>query len=343
MTPERAAAIDAFLQANGWGDATYSFLSGDASFRSYQRVVDDKRSAVLMDAPPAQEPLSPFIKMDEYLIHLGYSAPIIYARDNDQGFLLLEDLGDALFSRYLARKPAEEAQCYLTAADMLIDLHRQTQLPDFVDTYSTEIMLRESALFTDWYLAPVVGQAEAAHARIEFLRLWKLLIERMPYLSNVVVLRDFHADNLLWLPKRDGVAKIGLLDFQDALIGSPVYDLVSLLEDARRDVQPETSMTVLNHYIQQMQWDFDSFMACYHLMGAQRNMKIIGIFARLAMRDAKPHYLHYLPRVWKHLHHDLQHPILRPIKNWLNAVLPQEAQQDGATILQLQPKQGTHG
>jgi len=322
MTAPRSELAQEFLRQNGWGEAQCSFLSGDASFRSYQRAVLGTQQAVLMDAPPEKEPLPPFIRMAEYLKRAGYSAPAILARDPERGFLLLEDLGDNLYSRFLEREPAREASIYLEATNLLIDLHRQKSSPPDIAEYDTELLLRESVLFVDWYLAAVIGSEQAATLRPEFLKLWQDLFERAPWLPNVVVLRDYHADNLLWLPERTGVARVGLLDFQDAVMGSPAYDLVSFIEDARRDVQPETSMTAVNHYIQQMQWDADSFMALYSLLGAQRNCKIVGIFTRLAVRDGKEHYLSLLPRVWKHLEHDLQHPILRPLQNWLQEVLP---------------------
>ncbi len=313
-----------FLQANGWGAARCEFLSGDASFRSYQRVIMGDKKAVLMDAPPEKEPLPPFITMAEYLSSHGYSAPTILARDTKLGFLLLEDLGDDLYSQWLNVKPTHEATIYKEATNFLIDLHRQTEQPDGVAEYDVERLLEEAVLFIDWYCVATLGKDRAAELRPEFIALWRELFERAPWLPNVVVLRDFHADNLLWLPNREGMAKVGLLDFQDAVMGSPAYDLLSLVEDARRDVQPETAMTIINHYIQQMQWEADSFMACYAMLAAQRNSKIVGIFTRLAMRDDKHDYLALLPRVWKHLEHDMQHPIMKPLQQWMDKHIPAE-------------------
>ena len=324
-SPRKTAALK-FLQSNGWGEGRCEFLSGDASFRSYDRVTLGEKTAVLMDAPPEKEPLGPFTLMANYLTSQGYSAPKILAQDSENGFLLLEDLGDDLYSEWLKDAPVKEADLYMEAANFLIDLHKQEQAKPEIEEYSTELLLRESVLFIDWYLAATLGHAEAAALRPDYLKLWEELFENAPWLPNVVVLRDFHADNLLWLPEREGVAKVGLLDFQDAVMGSPVYDLVSFIEDARRDVQPETAMTVVNHYMQQMQWEPDAFRACYAMLGAQRNFKIIGIFTRLAQRDKKEHYLDLLPRVWQHLEHDLQHPIMRPMLKWLEQVLPDAAQ-----------------
>ncbi len=322
MAASRKQAAQAFLQANGWGEAKCEFLSGDASFRSYQRVHLGNKHAVLMDAPPEKEPLPPFIHMAEYLTGHGYSAPHIIARDLETGFLLLEDLGDDLYSEWLKEKSAYESQLYLEATNFLIDLHQKQEKPESIPEYDTDMLLREAALFVDWYLAAMLGEERAAELRPGYLKLWEDLFARAPWLPNVVVLRDYHADNLLWMPEREGVARVGLLDFQDAVMGSPAYDLVSFIEDARRDVAPETAMTAINHYIQQMQWESDSFMALYALLGAQRNCKIIGIFTRLAVRDNKHNYLNLLPRVWKHLENDMEHPIIRPLRAWMDEALP---------------------
>jgi aminoglycoside/choline kinase family phosphotransferase len=336
-TAKRAAAMDAFLQASGWGDAEVSFLSGDASFRSYQRVTLKGQQAVLMDAPPEKEPLEPFISIAEYLLEQGYSAPKILARDHDEGFLLLEDLGNDLYSAVLKENPVKEAKLYLAATDQLIDMHRKNQVTIDLPKYDETLLLEEAVLFIDWYVAAVLGHEKAAELRPGFLSLWQDIFARAPFLPPVLVLRDYHADNLLWLPERTGIARVGLLDFQDAVIGSPAYDLVSFIEDARRDLQPETAMTVMNYYLQQMRWDADAFRACYAMLGAERNLKIIGIFTRLAIRDQKPHYLELLPRVWNHLLNDIEHPMIRPLHNWLDRHLPDAEQRSIPPFAENQP------
>lgn len=320
---QRSQQIDTFLQRNGWGDAERRPLAGDASFRRYERVVEAARRAVLMDAPPDRESVQPFIQVDQYLVEWGYSAPRILARDVEAGLLLLEDLGDDSFTRLLKNAPLKEHTLYMKAGDLLVDLHQRDTARCDLPEYDEARLLDELALFADWYLPAVLG-AEAEKHRARLIDIWRGLLASMPFLPPVLVLRDYHADNLMWLPQREDVAQVGLLDFQDAVTGSPAYDLVSCLEDARRDLQPETVQVVLNHYLQQMAWDRSDFMAVYALLGAQRNTKIIGIFTRLAQRDGKMQYLDYLPRVWQHLHHDLQHPILNPYREWLDRVLPQE-------------------
>lgn len=315
-------AIDTFLAVAGWEGAERSFLAGDASFRHYDRVQKEGRTAVMMDAPPEKEPLAPFIKVGQFLGEKGYSAPQIYALDLERGLLLLEDLGDDSYTRLLQAQPHQESKLYLAACDVLAALHQHQAKELSVPEYSMEKLLDEALLFTDWYLAAMLGEAKARALRPEYLAIWSEILATLPFLLPVVVLRDYHADNLLWLPQREGVQQVGLLDFQDALIGSPAYDLVSLLEDARRDVPPEIVQMGINRYLQKTGWDRSDFMLHYAVLGAQRNCKIIGIFTRLARRDGKQHYLTLLPRVWGHLHNDMQHPVLRPLKEWMDEVLP---------------------
>lgn len=322
--PENHAEnIAAFLATSGWGDADRSFLAGDASFRHYDRITAPTRTAVMMDAPPAKEPLTPFIQVAEFLTQAGYSAPKIYARDLEHGFLLLEDLGDDSFSKVVQHHPTWEGKLYFAAADVLAHLHQIESPALAVPPYDTEKYLQEVSLFTDWYLPAILGESKAKALREEYLNLWRDLIAQMPFLPPVVVLRDYHADNLLWLPQREGVQNVGLLDFQDALMGSPAYDLVSLLEDARRDVQPENVQITINRYLQQAHWNKADFMVHYSILAAQRNSKIIGIFTRLAKRDGKQHYLSLIPRVWAHLNQDMRHSVLKPLSLWMDKHLPE--------------------
>lgn len=318
----RRLAMEAFVARAGWEDAELKPLAGDASFRRYERVFAPGRQAVLMDAPPEKEDIGPFVLVDDYLVQIGLSAPRILAEDREQGFLLLEDLGDDSYTRLLTRAPHEELTLYLAAVEALAEMHRlnreKSKLPA-VPAYDHAVLMREVALFSDWFLPAVMGQSAQTEALgKEFLALWDSLLKAYPPAQDVAVLRDYHADNLLWLPERDGIRRVGQLDFQDALIGHAAYDLVSLLEDARRDVSSVTVQAAIAHYLAMVQeHDVESFHAYYALLGAQRNAKIIGIFVRLGVRDGKKHYTHYLPRVWRHFLHDLQHPWLTPVRDWV--------------------------
>lgn len=320
----RRQLMEDFVTRAGWEGADIRPLAGDASFRRYERVFLDGKQAVLMDAPPEKEDILPFIKVGKYLCSLGFSAPQILAEDLENGFLLLEDLGDDSYTRLLSANSEKEEELYAAAIDVLVKLHQQKAALD-VPAYDIPTLMREISLFSEWYLPAVMGESEEMQARAaEFKALWAEILEQNPLTMYVPVLRDYHADNLLWRPEREAHQRVGLLDFQDALMGHAAYDLVSLLEDARRDVKPETVNAMLTHYIKAAGAEEQAFMRDYALLGAQRNTKIIGIFVRLGVRDGKTHYTKYLPRVWGHFMHDLQHPALSALKNWVEANIPQD-------------------
>lgn len=317
---DRSLLIDAFIARCGWEGASRAPLAGDASFRRYERVHLQGKRAVLMDAPPPQEDVRPFVRIARELGQYGLSAPRIMAADETQGFLLLEDLGDDLYSRVLRATPALEEELYLAAADVLAELYHVAPRADYsaVAPYDEALMMRECMLFAQWFLPAVMGAERAQPLAEEFAALWKGILAALPPAAKVLVLRDFHADNLLWLPQREGLGRTGLLDFQDAVIGSPAYDMVSFLEDARRDVLPSVAEKVIGRYLRVTAQDERAFRDSYAVLGAQRNCKIVGIFVRLAVRDKKPGYLSFLPRVWRHLEGDMAHPLLRPLNVWMD-------------------------
>jgi aminoglycoside/choline kinase family phosphotransferase len=331
----RDAAMHAFLAQTPWADAQLHPLKGDASFRRYTRLARGAETAMLMDAPPPKEDVRPYLAVARHLRARGYSAPDILAEDADQGFLLLEDLGDDLFTGVLAGrrildKPVSERDLYLRAVDLLAAWRRdphmarpraQLTLPD----YSETLLLQEAALLCDWFLPQALGDTRAQALREEYLALWRAILNAHPVTGDLLVHRDYHADNLLWLPRRTAHAGVGLLDFQDAVWGHPAYDLASLLEDARRDVGGDTVHACIERYLAQTHADADAFMTAYAVLAAQRNCKIIGIFVRLAVRDGKHGYLHYLPRVWRHLQYDLEHPALARLRAWVDRQIPEAA------------------
>ena len=320
---DREKLKDDFLAEAGWHGAQRTLLAGDASFRKYDRVHHKGTQAVLMDAPPPVEDVRPFLRIADWLVEAGFSAPRILARDEANGFLLLEDLGDDSYTKLLQREPARESELYREAGALMAELHQATMsLPAEILPYDAEKMHQEADLLVDWYLRAVRGPEAAAEAMPGWRAAWAQLFAQLPSLPPVLVLRDYHADNLMWVPTRDGTGRVGLLDFQDALIGSPAYDLVSFLEDARRDVAPETVDAVLAEYIAQSGVDGALLRLHYAVLGAQRNAKILGIFLRLTLRDGKPHYLNYLPRVWSHFRHDVKHPALQAIAAWTERWLP---------------------
>lgn len=302
MTPP--ASAPAFLGRAGWGGAEILPLAGDASFRRYFRVVGPAGSAVLMDAPPPHEDVRPFLGVADHLQALGFAAPRILARDVEAGLVLLEDFGDDRMREALDADPSREGAIYAQAVDLIRDLHRHAagDLPP----YDMAVYQREAALFPQWYMPAVGLDVPGGWAEV-----WDEALAPIAQDRSTTVLRDYHAENIMLL--RDG--GLGLLDFQDALAGHPAYDLVSLLQDARRDVSPELEARMLAHY-----GAVDD--AAYALLGAQRNTKILGIFTRLWKRDGKPRYLAFQPRMWTYLERDLAHPALAPVKAWFDAHVP---------------------
>lgn len=313
----RDAAIGGFLRGTGWAEADATMLAGDASNRRYLRLTRaDGARAVLMDAPPERgEDLRPFLRIAEVLSARGFSAPRIVAADTTQGLALLEDLGDALFARVLERAPQHEDGLYSAATDVLIELH-ETPPPADLPAYDSPLMADLAMLAFDWY-AP-----DAAAHRADTRATLHDLLQAHVGAAQVLALRDYHAENLLWLPERHGIARVGLLDFQDAMRGPRGYDLVSLTQDARRDVAPGLEARMIARYTAATGQDAAALSTACAVLGAQRNLRIIGVFARLCLRDGKPHYLRMLPRVWAHLQRDLADPALAPLAAILRRTLP---------------------
>ncbi|MQX37537.1 aminoglycoside phosphotransferase family protein [Roseospira navarrensis] len=328
MQNDRNTARTAFLTLAGWGDAARTLLAGDASFRTYDRLAGPRGRAVLMDAPPPQEDVRPFVRVARHLTALGYSAPSILAEDPAHGFLLLEDLGDTTFTRCLA-EGADEPGLYTLAVDLLTHLHGQptdTVLPpDLVPPYDDTRLLAEARLLTDWYMPAVLGGAPDAAALDDYEARWRAVFPVARAVPDTLVLRDFHVDNLLVLDDRTGVARCGLLDFQDAVAGPVTYDLVSLLEDARRDIDPDLVAAMRARYHgARPDLDLAAFDASWAVLAAQRHAKVIGVFTRLARRDGKPHYLPHIARVWRLLDAALAHPALAEVRAWIDDHIPPE-------------------
>ena len=315
------ASAPAFLAANGWEGAEIRPLAGDASFRRYFRVHHQGARAVLMDAPPPHEDPRPFIAVAEWLAELGLSAPRILARDLDNGLLLLDDFGDDRLRETLDAAPDRERELYEVATDLLVQLHRHPPMPELPPHGLTQ-WLAELSLFTDWY-CPAVGlevDREAYDAS------WSEVLAPVDDdgLGPVTVLRDYHAENIMLVGGRSGIAHLGLLDFQDALAGHPAYDLVSVLEDARRDVSPAIERQMIGRYLAASGVDAARFERAYWTLAAQRNTRILGVFTRLWKRDNKPHYTVFQPRMWGLLERDLAHPALAPVRKWFDDNVPQE-------------------
>lgn len=348
---ERIIAIRSFLDAHGFGTAERRRIQGDASTRSYERLVLEGASYILMnlsrrpDGPVVRdgkpysqiahlaEDVTPFIALALGLRARGFSAPAIFAADRATGLLVIEDLGDELVVE--GEPPAPIEARYAVAVELLAELHRE-QLPDTLPVeegveyrlprYDMEALLIEVELLLDWYLPKL--QAKVSDAKRDlYLALWRDALTPVVEAPAIWVLRDFHSPNLLWLPEREGVSRIGLLDFQDAVLGSPAYDVASLLQDARVDVPEMVEIALLSRYTRarfadDKNFDAAGFARAYATLAAQRASKILGIFARLERRDGKPQYLRHLPRVWTYLQRSLAHPALAPLHAWYRANVP---------------------
>lgn len=312
--------IDSFLKDAGWGGAAIDPIPGDASFRRYFRIAGDGRKAMLMFAPPPEEDPQPFLHVARWLTENAMRAPEIYAEDAAHGWVLIEDFGDDRMRDWLDDNPQGETGAYVGAIDALAQLHAKPAGP--FAPYDMEVYAREVALLTEWYCPAMRIEADTD----SYLQAWNAALSPMlaRQQAGVTVLRDYHAENIMLLgPDAAGQGAQGIIDFQDALVGHPAYDLVSLLQDARRDVSPDLERRMLDHYCAKIDAG-DDFLADYARLGAQRNAKIVGIFARLWKRDGKPHYLSYIPRVWEALERDLQHPALAPVSAWFDSNIPRQ-------------------
>ena len=307
----RQAAIAAFLAGAGWGEARREPLPGDASFRGYVRLRRGRETIMLMDAPPPEEDVRPFTAVAARLRQLGLSAPEVHRADEARGLLLLEDFGDDTFTRLLDEGESEE-ELYLLATDALAALQGQQGAADGFPSFGADRFVAGAELFLDWYLPAAGRQATDRDGFAEAMRQ-----ALAPALAGpeTLMLRDFHVDNLVRLDGREGPAACGLLDFQDAAGGPAAYDLASLIEDARRDVDESVRAAVLARYRDAFP-DARDLERDIAVLGAQRHIRVLGTFMRLARRDGKPGYMRHLPRLRRMLERNLAHPALEPLAAW---------------------------
>lgn len=321
---DRQSQIAAFVANAGWADAARVNIAGDASARRYQRLTREGVSpsrAILMDAPgSAAASCEPFIAIAQHLRHLGLSAPAHYASDPEAGLLLIEDLGDDLFARLIVADPPCQNRLYTGATDVLLTLRTAPVPPGLPRADAGTLAALTDLALTDYAGAIVPMMSDQARRRL--LNRFEDILRPALRGDPVLILRDYHAENLLWLPDRDGVARVGLLDFQDAMVGHPAYDLVSLLQDARRDVPPATEARMIDHYLTASGEDDHAFRTTYAVIAVQRHLRILGVFARLATKYGKPGYIDLIPRTWDHLVRGLDHPALAPVADTLLQHMP---------------------
>jgi N-acetylmuramate 1-kinase len=303
-----------FLAAAGWGNAAREPLTGDASARKYIRLRKAGRTAVLMDASRLPEIVAPFIRIGTHLRKLGFSAPEILTHDEANGLLLLEDFGDTTFAQLLDANSKPE-ELFALATDVLIALHRQPQaVPEGLRDYSPQKMLADIELFLGWRTPGI-----SAAGRTEFKKAWREVLPAAHEVPASLLLRDYHAANLMLLPDRDGIRRAGLLDFQDAYQGPVAYDLVSLLEDARRDVPEELRKKMIARYLAQFpSLDRKAFETSMAILAALRHMRVLAIFEKLSREGKMDYKQHHSPRVERLLQAALAHPILAGVKRWFD-------------------------
>ena len=325
MTLERERIIENFLNQNGWASSERIAIAGDASFRTYERIALGNKCAVLMNACPPDGDVRPFINIAQHLIRLGYSAPKVLAAEEEAGLLLLEDLGKNTYTHVLSNGGSETA-LYELAIDVLIDLHKRPpaeSIPSTLPIYGNGRLLDEVFLTPQWTYPAFTGVPAAEDVRKAYGKIWLELFSHVHAGSKTLVLRDFHVDNLIWLSERTGIKACGLLDFQDAVAGHPAYDLMSLLEDARRDLGPGVKTRMIERYFSAFPGlDRKNFETTFSILAAQRHAKVIGIFTRLYLRDSKPAYLIHIPRVWALLEAALENPVLGDLKDWFDKHMP---------------------
>ncbi|ESQ75808.1 N-acetylmuramate/N-acetylglucosamine kinase AmgK [Asticcacaulis sp. AC402] len=354
--PDREAIKQHFLTASGFGAAERQPLPGDASTRRYERLIRDGRSYMLMDQPPSVEtqPCRPeqvqadrvqsgynamarlaagrieaFVAAAGYLRSQGLSAPQCHELDAEQGLLISEDLGDDLFAALIA-KGQDEQPLYMAAIEALAQLHELTPpavLPGQLGTegwpllsYDDLALKTGAGLFTEWYPRYAGGDNLSDKALAEWEALWSPLRQRAEAGATAFAHRDYHAENLMWLPGRTGVARVGMIDFQDCLRAHPSWDLLSLLQDARRDVSPELERSALDHYFSlRPHIDRAAFMADYNALATLNEARILGIFARLVVHFKKPRYAQFIPRMWRHIGRNVEAPGMEGLKDWFHA------------------------
>jgi tRNA threonylcarbamoyl adenosine modification protein YjeE len=350
----RLQALRQFLSLAGLVDAKRQRMAGDASTRSYARLFRDDSAVILMNSPrrpdgPAiydgqsysaavhlAEDVKPFVAIANGLRQRGLSAPAIHHADLDAGFLVTEDFGREGFVEGDPPRPIVER--YEAATDVLADLHREV-LPETlplaphitykIPVFDVDAMLVEIGLMLEWYL-PDRHVEPTNNLRAEFVMQWRDLLNKTAAKPRTWVLRDFHSPNLIWLNERSGICKVGVIDFQDAVLGPAAYDLVSLLQDARIDVPEQLELALLTRYIKARHaadgtFDPAGFAETYAIMSAQRNTRLLGTFARLNRRDGKPQYLRHQPRIWTYLTRSLAHPVLSGIRGWYADHVPPPA------------------
>jgi N-acetylmuramate 1-kinase len=317
---DRETEIVTFLSGCGWVGALRSRLAGDASARRYERLNFGGRRAILMDSPPGiGEDPADFVKVAQHLRSIDLNAPEILHADLPQGFLLLEDFGDDTFARVLLQTPQDEKRLFALACDALVRVQAAPAL-DGLPALSTSDWAEAAMMSVVWY-AYAITESRPDPGKLKTAL--DTAIRTHAEGPKVMILRDYHAENLMWLPDRAGLDRVGLLDFQMAQMGQRGYDLVSLLQDARRDVAPDTEAAIIARYCAATETDPAKFGYSYATLGVQRALRLLGVFARLCLVAGKPGYIQFIPRVWAQLQRNLAALDLADLRELCDSLLPE--------------------
>lgn len=357
LNADRNGQLQTFLERSGWGDATRVSLGEDASTRRYERIYRGEQRAILMDAPPTAESqpcgedateqdriiagwngrtrlaacrVDAFVGIADYLLSIGLSAPGVISYDTTNGICLLEDLGDGIYAREI-ENGADERELYLAATDALAHVHSippplrvpvgDSQWP--ILHYDRLALTTGADLFPKWYPAYDDSVSMTGADTREYDEICAEISSHLAALPSIFMLRDYHAENLLWLPEREGIKRVGILDFQDAVRGPAAWDLAMFLQDARRDVTPEVQLACFKRYLELTGYEEENFIRDFSMAGAINALRIIGVFARLIKRDGKPRYEAFMSREWNHLIDSLRHPRMRELRRLLVRLVPE--------------------
>ena len=324
LAEERMIALEEFVKNAEWEEAELTPLKGDASFRSYTRLLMAGQRALLMDAPKPQENIDAYLDMTAHLRSLGCRVPDIYAEDREQGFAIIEDFGEDTFKDLLLDNECDEETLYKLAIDALKHIHTHSDATKVdIPAYDIDSLMREVMLLADWFIPKARGKGLTKVELARYKTVWKEALRDVAADNSVLVLRDYFVDNLMRVEGNGPIEQCALLDYQDAMIGSPAYDLVSLIEDARRDISPDVRRAALAHYFDGND-NVDRLKMLEHIsiLGAQRHAKVLGIFTRLSERDDKHHYLAHLPRVQKLFSRSLSSPKLSGVRDVIYDLIP---------------------
>lgn len=303
------------------GVQLYIPLQGDAGLRSYFRIKANNNSYIVMDCPPTYCSIEPFIKIGRYLRSQDFSAPEIFHFDIKKGFIVLEDLGDLNIKNFIQNSPnILHKNIYYLIIDTLVSLQEKDPVSN-LKIYDNQFLLDELKIFIEWYIPYALNRNLTPIELDEYQNIWQEILSNQIPFNSCLVLRDYHVENIMYLEKYQAIKALGLLDFQDAVIGSPIYDLVSILEDARIKVPQDLAADCIKYFAKQRKFEVAEVLINYHILGAQRNSRILGVFARKFARDQNDNYLQYIPLVLEYLNYDLSHPVMSKLKSWFNKVI----------------------